>query len=1058
MGSEERFINRIKEICNTDEGCDTYYILFLDLTDFMAINHYYGITAGDQVLDALNNHLSRIPEMCICEHLVWDIFAGVIRTKPDRLPEDVRDMADREVESFLKEQQKLYPACDLKAAVGIERLDFGDIQGSIDRANLARKECKCRGSLMAVVFSQEISDRMMLRYEKEREVNTALHEGRFCFYLQPKVELRTGEIIGAEALARRVDPNGEIVYPDHFLDIMEANGSIVELDMLICRQTCEYMAKRMEKGLPVVPTSVNLSRLHIQNLDTADRLHAIAESFHIPPDLLEFELTETILMEEFSQAKFLTDRLRSFGYKVSIDDFGSGYAGISIWQELDFDMVKLDKKFLDAGEERKERNEALVPNILDIGQRLKVDILCEGVETEQQCRYLLQMGCTIVQGYYFSKPVPAGQFYETYEALGGRYPLTFQKQETAEEPKRHHLEHKVKDKMKRIRPHKYWYVAAVCLLTVMLCVSTVMIFSYYQKTTKQQFSGMVLDNVNAYADGQRAETVSELDGIMATIEATAVMIEKNEDDGFVDVYLESMNEENPDINFYYISMEAYKKSVEEGTLREEDREIMEKLSGGEQVISPVIYSKRMGDVYCIACAVPVFKDGEFLGAVRGIIDARNLISTSRYPETDAKVLWSLLTDDEGNVIPVSKETENWKGNLYDYLRKRKIREDTISEIKERLYGNERGAESIYLGEFEDMPIYLTETDLGYNGWHLVVCSQAEKIAVYSRKIVRNTMLGTVFQTGMVLLASLAVFLIFILLQRRIKKEEERYLMIEQFSDVALFDYDCRRDTIRFTPNVGKMIHIHGMVQTDFVKDLNGAFVFPGDINALLALVRGELPEEHQVRIRLMRPSEEEFFWCGVDFQYIREKGTLLRVIGRIQDIEEQIQQEEHLLTISRTDRLTGLLNKSYVEEKIREKIERGEKGILFVIDIDDFKQINDIHGHAVGDAALRYMGECIRQTFRTEDMKGRIGGDEMIVYLYGLDNRQIAQKKVRQLMSQFSYACEYGLPSLSASVGIAICPEDADNYRELFEAADDAMYMAKHAGKHQYQFYREDPV
>lgn len=160
------------------------------------------------------------------------------------------------------------------------------------------------------------------------------------------MDLETGRTIGAEALARRVGRDGSIIYPDAFLSVMEANGSIVELDMLIYRKVCAFLADRREKGLPVVQTSVNLSRLHIHNPETADIIHSVAQAYEIPSDLLEFELTETILLDEFSGAKQLIDRLRAYGYRVSIDDFGSGYSGINIWQELNFDVLKLDKKFL----------------------------------------------------------------------------------------------------------------------------------------------------------------------------------------------------------------------------------------------------------------------------------------------------------------------------------------------------------------------------------------------------------------------------------------------------------------------------------------------------------------------------------------------------------------------------------------------------------------------------------------------------------------------------------------------------------------------------------------
>lgn len=169
----------------------------------------------------------------------------------------------------------------------------------------------------------------------------------------------------------------------------------------------------------MVQTSVNLSRLHIHNPETADIIHSVAQAYEIPSDLLEFELTETILLDEFSGAKQLIDRLRAYGYRVSIDDFGSGYSGINIWQELNFDVLKLDKKFLSTKKELVYRNEAIVPNMINIAQRLHVQVLCEGVETEEQCLYLKRLGCPTGQGYYFSRPIPPEDFMPGMKAPAG---------------------------------------------------------------------------------------------------------------------------------------------------------------------------------------------------------------------------------------------------------------------------------------------------------------------------------------------------------------------------------------------------------------------------------------------------------------------------------------------------------------------------------------------------------------------------------------------------------------------------------------------------------------
>ena len=141
--------------------------------------------------------------------------------------------------------------------------------------------------------------------------------------------------------------------------------------------------------------------------------------------MIMFELTENILITEFSGAKLLGDSLRELGYATSIDDFGSGYAGIDVWRRLSFDELKLDKKFMDDDPERKKRDEIIARGLIWIANKMNTAVICEGVESSEQCRDLLNMNCQYAQGYFFSKPVPPNDFYENYTSLNGHYPMSF---------------------------------------------------------------------------------------------------------------------------------------------------------------------------------------------------------------------------------------------------------------------------------------------------------------------------------------------------------------------------------------------------------------------------------------------------------------------------------------------------------------------------------------------------------------------------------------------------------------------------------------------------------
>ena len=184
------------------------------------------------------------------------------------------------------------------------------------------------------------------------------------------------------------------------------------------------MRQRLDCGKPVVRTSVNLSRQHIWNNNAAKILDGIVKKYQIPHELIMFELTESILITEFSSAKLLGDNLRELGYATSIDDFGSGYAGIDVWRRLSFDELKLDKKFMDDDPERKKRDEIIARGLIWIANKMDTTVICEGVESAEQCRDLRDMNCRYAQGYFFSKPVPPDEFYENYTNLKGYYPIS----------------------------------------------------------------------------------------------------------------------------------------------------------------------------------------------------------------------------------------------------------------------------------------------------------------------------------------------------------------------------------------------------------------------------------------------------------------------------------------------------------------------------------------------------------------------------------------------------------------------------------------------------------
>lgn len=1043
MHTNEIFIKNAQEIIDKHEG--DYYLFCLDINNFQSVNYIYGLDQGDSLLILVIDFLKSLRNVVLAQRIFSDSFLFLTQIEGKQDFYKIICYYNDKLNIFLKELKNKYYSCEISFACGCNKIVDREILNAIDCANFARKEAKYEGKQEILVYNQKIQEQIVKRQVFEREILDDIEKENFCFYLQPKIDLLTGKIIGAEALARRIDENGVIAHSNKFLIFLEETGAIIKLDFLIFRQVCKFMAQRINAGLPVIQTSVNLSRVHTRNPDTALKLHTIAKKYHIPQELIEFELTETILLKEFVSSKRLIDQLREYGYRVSIDDFGSGYAGINIWQELDFDLLKLDKKFLSLDPLLFERNKVIVPNVINIAQQLHIQVLCEGVETKEQCEYLLQLGCTIVQGYYFSKPVDRQSFYDIYESQKGYYDVSFlqNKQTIFREDSSINLKKNVKVRVD--------YSKCIGVLTIfcvaVLCCSIIGIILYNNNLTQKQFIKMVEEDMSSYTEHQKVNTLNQIEDIKNTLQALSVLISQNNDQDFINTYLLALNEENKDVVFMYSSIE--KLDLDNNNAH--DYKAFEKLKKGESIVTDVSFSKYFGNIYCIGIKTPVMKNGQLIGAIRAIINAEELISTSLYTEKQGQIIASLLVKSDGMIVKVdNKINKIWKGNLFEFLKENNTKSEIYLQVKDILKKKDSIPEVIRLGTYQKIPYYLSIADLGYNDWHLVICLKADKPMQNSHMIIQKTTISTVAIILIILLAYIVILMIFRKMQRQLSIEEQRYLLLEQFSDIVLFDYDCFHDVLKCTSNATKLLRIHGLNQEGFVKNIDGKFIFSADQSNVKNMFLGKFPhDEGEIRIRLIRPDEDSYFWALLKYKYIYQRGRLVSVIGRITNIDSIKQHEEFLIEQAQIDGLTGLYNKKTIEQKIKEKLRSCKTGMLFMIDIDNFKLINDNLGHAKGDLVLQITANSLCQIFDENDILGRVGGDELIVFC----NHD--QFDVDEMITKIMKYFHINDIEIAVSIGIAKFPDDGHTYEELFQAADQAMYYAKKYQGTQLCFYSD---
>jgi len=247
-----------------------------------------------------------------------------------------------------------------------------------------------------------------------QELANALENEYIKVYYQPKIEAGSTRVIGAEALVRWEKQDGAYMYPNDFIPELERSGRVIELDYFVYRKVFQKLRERLDEGKPVVPVSLNVSRAHMKNLAIYDYVKELFKKYKIPPHYIEFELTESMYVDDFETFRPMIDEFRAAGGRISMDDFGSGYSSLNLLTDLPIDTLKVDKVFLRHGE-LLENEKIILSCVIEMAKKLKLDVICEGVETKSQSQFLSRMGCDMFQGFLYSRPIPEEDFYRYLE-------------------------------------------------------------------------------------------------------------------------------------------------------------------------------------------------------------------------------------------------------------------------------------------------------------------------------------------------------------------------------------------------------------------------------------------------------------------------------------------------------------------------------------------------------------------------------------------------------------------------------------------------------------------
>lgn len=378
-----------------------YAVIQFDVIGFKFINDKYGEAIGTEML----HHFNDVMDMYCTEDQLYsrlsaDVFMLVI---------PYNEISD--IFSFIRGLEAgMSGFKDIKYsfAFGVYLVEDRTMPTRLmgDSAGIARAQIKGNALENIGFFNKEVKANLRNKRTIEERMKAALDNNEFAMYLQPKYSISHSSIIGAEALVRWIDPEDGIIPPDKFIPVFEKNGFVIKIDEYIWECACKHIRKWIDNGINPVPISVNVSRVHLTDSQFLDHLDEMIKKYDIPKKFLELEITESA---DNINSNAMIKLAKVKGFKLLMDDFGSGYSSLNTLKNTPFDVLKIDRSFFSSSMET-QRGKKIISHTISMSQDIGLEMIAEGVETKEQADFLYNCGCDAAQGFLYSKPVPEDVF------------------------------------------------------------------------------------------------------------------------------------------------------------------------------------------------------------------------------------------------------------------------------------------------------------------------------------------------------------------------------------------------------------------------------------------------------------------------------------------------------------------------------------------------------------------------------------------------------------------------------------------------------------------------
>lgn len=999
-----------------DENPDEKMVFVrMDIDRFQLINAFYGTKAGDEVLkfvaESVKNYVEKI-DQATYGRMEADVFAICLKY------EDLKEGLDHVY--AIRNHFKKYPLeFDIVPAFGIYVLEDKSlpIEIMLDRAKLAAKTIKGQYLNNYAFYTDDIGLALEEEQQIVNEMANALEKEQFTVYFQPKYSVKSRQPVGAEALVRWEHPEMGMISPGKFIPIFEKNGFITKLDYFVWNRVCFMLRGWLDEGEKPNPVSVNVSRVNLFNPNIVRIICDLVDSYEIPRELLQLELTESAYADATLAMKDKVQKLREEGFQVLMDDFGSGYSSLNVLKDIEVDVLKIDMRFFESSEVD-GRGENIVASVVRMAKWLDIPTIAEGVEKEEQVEFLKNIGCEYVQGYYFAKPMPAYAYnsiacatngFEKYSKKGFDTNQIFAMDTE--------LENFVSDSTQAIAIYEYdqetleilrvnnayyelmgyddRYMRANNLLDVLEEKSRKTIKDSLDEAV--QTKGTVgCEYEKVLSSGKRVWLHLKLKYINS-IEGRNIIIGTH-----MDITSEKQVEDS--FNKYVYALQSatmFDESKEESILIVDDlefnrnilREMMKdqyriyEASNGRDALEILEEHSTEIRLILLDIVMPIMDGKEFLAIKNKNLMFRDIAVIIITAEEDTQMQLNML-----------------ESGVNDYITKPFIKESVLRRINNVLDYNNRFRDMMH--EYSKIAKKLSVKNSIYDT--ILIVDDSDLNRAIMRDIFKNEFTVLEATNG-----------------------EEALIIIQQYNyrvDVILLDL--------FMPVMDGVEFLNLKKQNEMMADIPVVVITADDTVA------------QQVNVLELGASDYVVKPIVADI--------LVRRVNNVMESRYQykkmLKQYYNVVEQTTADPLTHLYSRSTAEEMIMRIIKDNPDKChaLIVMDVDDFKELNDEHGHSYGDVVLINLADRMKKFFRTGDVLARSTGFQFCMFMQDVPSAKIAEKKCQELLAEIA-KMRIGKKQISVtcSLGIAIAENRPMKFADLYERAEVALIEAKKLGKSQ---------